>query len=110
MVEDITLCSYRITPAYAGNTHNLDRSMQFLWDHPRLRGEHSGFLACLTPFIGSPPPTRGTHVNGRVKVLEDRITPAYAGNTLKVLFKICVKGDHPRLRGEHHNKDNCGSR
>ena len=30
----------RITPAYAGNTEQLDKFYKYYGDHPRLRGEH----------------------------------------------------------------------
>ena len=52
----------RITPAYAGNTqYNLGEPMSRR-DHPRLRGEHSITLIFLGSYLGSPPPTRGTHL------------------------------------------------
>ena len=52
-----------ITPAYAGNTYDEKGFRLVTWDHPRLRGEH---LA--------------GHDFADVLV---RITPAYAGNTLR---------------------------
>ena len=51
----------RITPAYAGNTA-VWCSQGCRWqDHPRLRGEHFPILHIQLLFLGSPPPTRGTH-------------------------------------------------
>ena len=73
--------NYGITPAYAGNTYSLLCIGKWLWDHPRLRGEHmTGGMgvfsyedhprlrgehfpcpSSLKFHLGSPPPTRGTH-------------------------------------------------
>ena len=51
----------RITPAYAGNTqHHLHLPLHE-WDHPRLRGEHGREDWANRIWVGSPPPTRGTH-------------------------------------------------
>ena len=73
--------SYRITPAYAGNTSSLYNSFVFYQDHPRIRGEHLE--------------------KGNIYKMETRITPAYAGNTFKSKFTGKVAEDHPRIRGEH---------
>ena len=71
----------RITPAYAGNTNRMTGATNPIEDHPRLRGEHSR-LACAKGYLlGSPPPTRGTHIVASANI--DHL------------------GDHPRLRGEH---------
>ena len=71
-----------ITPAYAGNTYlSYGRCVQDK-DHPRLRGEHKFMPALLPLMVGSPPPTRGTHDDTLPFSGVDRITPAYAGNTL----------------------------
>ena len=52
--------SYRITPAYAGNTQLSGAGGIPIWDHPRLRGEH--LFRIFKDFfrMGSPPLTRGT--------------------------------------------------
>ena len=92
---------FRITPAYAGNTHSRKSCSYTFWDHPRLRGEHG----CQRPFhrvyAGSPPPTRGTLLNACLWAHKAGITPAYAGNTLSGTSNLCLSQDHPRLRGEH---------
>ena len=90
-----------ITPAYAGNTGTYKGFKDIKWDHPRLRGEHPFlYLQLLSP-PGSPPPTRGTLETRLAKLESLRITPAYAGNTNAKYIENDVKGDHPRLRGEH---------
>ena len=73
----------RITPAYAGTTrwYCVPRCSQR--DHPRLRGDH-----ILLPFkqhrnVGSPPLTRGPHLAWANANVKPRITPAYAGTTVR---------------------------
>ena len=76
--------------------------MQCLYrDHPRLRGEHSSFPFDVPCQVGSPPPTRGTLFHSSSPFFAGGITPAYAGNTDKRLYKEYKLQDHPRLRGEH---------
>ena len=70
-------------------------------DHPRLRGEHDVPQKEYFEELGSPPPTRGTPDGADGADGADGITPAYAGNTVKLQqSKLCTE-DHPRLRGEH---------
>ena len=93
--------TYGFTPAYAGNT-----VFNLLWDgseqvHPRIRGEYSGRRVRSGNLGGSPPHTRGIHVNAVASQPEPRFTPAYAGNTIqKGYFSRSVKV-HPRIRGEY---------
>ena len=70
-------------------------------DHPRLRGEHhtNSYPVFVSP--GSPPPTRGTRACRHAQSVSGGITPAYAGNTSRQIFKVILTWDHPRLRGEH---------
>ena len=90
---------YRITPAYAGNTCLTFSYPPKIWDHPRLRGEHYSFLALLVICPGSPPPTRGT-LYKRVKSIScNRITPAYAGNTVKPVHTFRLSGSPPPTQG-----------
>ena len=91
----------RITPAYAGNTGSLNKSIATVQDHPRLRGEHSSTVPPVGIAIGSPPPTRGTLCVNVKFIKYNRITPAYAGNTCFCRYNAASTQDHPRLRGEH---------
>ena len=75
-----------ITPAYAGNTEKKTEIVITAEDHPRLRGEHLLLSDNPNLFWGSPPPTRGTHIENDVKGLYEGITPAYAGNTYILLM------------------------
>ena len=101
MVSDFKESLLGITPAYAGNTVLPTERYKILWDHPRLRGEHSVFVPPYPNLRGSPPPTRGTHKSNDVFFIMLRITPAYAGNTYLSVGNTYMYQDHPRLRGEH---------
>ena len=92
-----------ITPAYAGNTYITCITQVSFQDHPRLRGEHLLQVYQQDFFLGSPPPTRGTHDDEMGAPHMHRITPAYAGNTKKANGTGQLHKDHPRLRGEHKN-------
>ena len=72
--------SQGITPAYAGKS---EADVQFLF--------HS---------LGSPPPMRGKAIDFSFGVVEDRITPAYAGKRSLFDFGGDRFKDHPRLCGE----------
>ena len=72
-----------ITPAHAGTTHGSYISLNWFADHPRPRGDYCFIASNFSATWGSPPPTRGLHLE--VLILEDgtRITPAHAGTTEK---------------------------
>ena len=92
----------RITPAYAGNTPTKTGRGCFVWDHPRLRGEHACTDLSSNLVPGSPPPTRGTLTAEGGLWDSSGITPAYAGNTALCISTDNMPQDHPRLRGEHN--------
>ena len=94
----------RITPAYAGNTIFLYPDVLPVWDHPRIRGEHKNSTSGFTGVSGSPPHTRGTLFISSIPVFSPGITPAYAGNTLRLHRAEGHFQDHPRIRGEHSKK------
>ena len=73
----------------------------FSKDHPRIHGEHSGLILLAYLNIGSPPHTRGTHIEPKEVEKAARITPAYTGNTLKMYTNNVHVEDHPRIHGEH---------
>ena len=51
--------TYRITPAYAGNTNFVILSLAQSGDHPRIRGEYTVKANSTEQASGSPPHTRG---------------------------------------------------
>ena len=55
------------------------------WDHPRSRGEYLDSRTDDNPALGSPPPMRGTLIQAIRLDQIPGITPARAGNTLKLM-------------------------
>ena len=89
-----------ITPAYAGKRLYPALLHGFSQDHPRLCGEKSLSDCELKAVKGSPPPMRGkVYVNG-LKLIPNRITPAYAGKSFLCHADFTTQLDHPRLCGE----------
>ena len=98
----------RITPAYAGTTYSSWPSDRGQADHPRLCGDHLGFLNAHIFPLGSPPLMRGPLMKHDLLARPDRITPAYAGTTsVRVLVGTGAE-DHPRLCGDHHMRKLAG--
>ena len=90
-----------IIPAFAGNTVPWTEKQLEYKDHPRIRGEHILSVWTLQTGEGSSPHSRGTLPDGAFKRLEDRIIPAFAGNTVTGNESGRYCRDHPRIRGEH---------
>ena len=99
----------RIIPAYAGSTWSRSTCRPSPRDHPRIRGEHMPLTRVRTMSSGSSPHTRGArappdHVQGHGWII-----PAYAGSTLGRLSRAPTGTDHPRIRGEHIQKQSADS-
>ena len=73
-------------------------------DHPRIRGEHHGYFAFRVMMVGSSPHTRGALADGQARRVQAGIIPAYAGSTPTLRPRGGRRGDHPRIRGEHVDK------
>ena len=92
----------RIIPAYAGSTRLTRSEYARLRDHPRIRGEHAGAIGFGATAAGSSPHTRGARHGDRRNPCRPRIIPAYAGSTVDWTTVTSRVADHPRIRGEHH--------
>ena len=95
-----TIMTQGITPAYAGKSTTPVQIARGMWDHPRLCGEktvHRNGLICGT---GSPPPMRGKGYYNTFQIVDDGITPAYAGKSTWFRLALGDNEDHPRLCGE----------
>ena len=77
------------------------------WDHPRIRGEHSCVLSCVSASAGSSPHTRGAPPCTMPPTNIIRIIPAYAGSTRPRGSGCTARRDHPRIRGEHRGACPC---
>ncbi len=90
-----------IIPAYAGNTSASPCRPNSVRDHPRVCGEHPADAGFGMQCKGSSPRMRGTLVLLSTAGELDGIIPAYAGNTNELVELVVLKGDHPRVCGEH---------
>ena len=95
----------RITPACAGSTFSTNLKFSLSKDRPRLRGEYFFNVKDCIFFTGSPPLTRGVLCLCCSGLCRHRITPAYAGSTIRYKNGKKYLEDHPRLRGEYHHFD-----
>ena len=73
----------RITPAYAGKSEKNVTWFDTFEDHPRLCGEKTSCNSQFVYIIGSPPPMRGKVFRSSFNISFSRITPAYAGKSIK---------------------------
>ena len=89
-----------ITPAHAGNSFSASFSDSNRQDHPRTCGEQPKYHMSICAFTGSPPHMRGT-VSGLASTgVNQRITPAHAGNSRISRQYVSQFRDHPRTCGE----------
>ena len=91
----------RIIPAWAGNTISSITTAPKRTDHPRVGGEHQKPRLYHLTSPGSSPRGRGTHGQPLEQQENDRIIPAWAGNTARHAVKRSGLADHPRVGGEH---------
>ena len=89
-----------ITPAYAGKSTIYKCPEIISKDHPRLCGEKITQSPTQNTRVGSPPPMRGKVVPSGCFGFWSRITPAYAGKSIKDKSGAVISRDHPRLCGE----------
>ena len=87
-------------PAYVGKSVLQYKDYQKFWDHPRLCGEKSVRTDRCENTWGSPPPMRGKALISDLLGSHNGITPAYAGQSLELLYWHAAAQDHPRLCGE----------
>ena len=97
----------RITPAYAGTTHDRKVVLEPVWDHPRLCGDHRTMRDTMDVTTGSPPLMRGPLCAFLECPRDIGITPAYAGTTSTAPLGWSRCKDHPRLCGDHSSVPYC---
>ena len=90
-----------IIPACAGSTTVGKTKLLFIWDHPRMCGEHE--LGDFAAFLdqGSSPHVRGARRRQQDHPGSQGIIPACAGSTSRPPDLHTVPRDHPRMCGEH---------
>ena len=99
------LSSVRITPAYAGKTFVYLSFAAMTEDHPRVCGENPPVAHFCNERCGSPPRMRGKLCTISRSSSCRRITPAYAGKTVRFAVAQPAVPDHPRVCGENDHKD-----
>ena len=97
----LQLAGEGIIPAYAGNTHDGTTIQLHCRDHPRVCGEHCLIDSSRIGLSGSSPRMRGTPAADSASGALRGIIPAYAGNTRNLRLFLYLRGDHPRVCGEH---------
>ena len=91
--------SIGITPACAGQIRYKRYAQRCRQDHPRLRGTNNASKNVTRYTLGSPPLARDKFDEPEKPDTNTRITPACAGQMLKLWQSVCGSEDHPRLRG-----------
>ena len=91
---------FGITPAYAGKSLTMLPTAFVPRDHPRVCGEKGKGGVLTMAETGSPPRMRGKVGGAKNIAGTARITPAYAGKSLRHGDILHRKGDHPRVCGE----------
>ena len=94
----------RITPAWAGKSWRKHQRQNCTKDHPRVGGEKEAREYPKEEVWGSPPRGRGKGNNQPAQTSICRITPAWAGKSVKFVYLITPPWDHPRVGGEKTKK------
>ena len=94
----------RITPAHAGKSPLCYTYFSRSWDHPRACGEKNGSQNPRRGPKGSPPRMRGKGSRVGRSRRGDGITPAHAGKSRPVIYRMARVKDHPRACGEKTKK------
>ena len=89
-----------LIPACAGKTHQRDQADNYLWAHPRMRGENWWPTATPACHKGSSPHARGKRTLHSEYQYSLRLIPACAGKTGCISNRAVPVGAHPRMRGE----------
>ena len=92
---------WRFIPVCTGNTSVRGGGIKLAAVHPRVYGEHSGFVVKAGIYTGSSPCVRGTHGNNRLRRRDRRFIPVCTGNTIEKAVQKTSPAVHPRVYGEH---------
>ncbi len=95
----------RFIPAYAGNILESNGSIRPKTVHPRVCGEHPKKANHRQEAAGSSPRMRGTWSRFPDADLFLRFIPAYAGNIYFGAAELPHNSVHPRVCGEHKQKE-----
>ena len=94
----------RFIPACAGNTPLQSMPASRFPVHPRVCGEHITIMPDAQTLNGSSPRVRGTPILEGDTLYVMRFIPACAGNTSHPRPLTSSNTVHPRVCGEHRNR------
>ncbi|SDQ52413.1 hypothetical protein SAMN05428996_2039 [Quadrisphaera sp. DSM 44207] len=94
-----------LIPAYAGSTVPRPGPRCGAGAHPRVRGEHLAYLTWVGELEGSSPRTRGARAALQRGDVGAGLIPAYAGSTQGQGREQDAVQAHPRVRGEHIDRE-----
>ena len=100
----ISIVTTGITPALAGTTAFIYRTVGVYWDHPRACRYNFSSHVIPPRILGSPPRLRVQQERFNYSAFHHGITPALAGTTAGIEFEMTVKRDHPRACGYNLQK------
>ena len=93
----------RLIPACAGKTTSPRSKTARTWAHPRVCGENDLVAWFSQTPGGSSPRVRGKLSHIAADRHEQRLIPACAGKTLRILFPCYKYTAHPRVCGENRH-------
>ena len=99
--SNLTPYFFRITPAPAGKTKQIEKLKNSSEDHPRTCGENDKGVCLHKCLRGSPPHLRGKPKSKITIIISVGITPAPAGKTHAPVYVLDSMRDHPRTCGEN---------
>ena len=97
----------RVIPAWAGNSCGRNGRRRPITGHPRVGGEQLDMQAVNAMRAGSSPRGRGTGNRLDRRRAEDRVIPAWAGNSGRADRAVDVQPGHPRVGGEQARRKPC---
>ena len=100
-IRDVFAGIHGIIPACAGSTSSWLSSPSIRRDHPRMCGEHMPATLIASMSTGSSPHVRGARRWSPKSSELHGIIPACAGSTSSSRRRLWMRGDHPRMCGEH---------
>ena len=90
----------RITPAWAGKSFAVCARVCATWDYPRVGGEECDVNPGVCVLQGLPPRGRGRVIANGFDARARRITPAWAGKSVRAVDDRARRKDYPRVGGE----------
>ena len=99
-------CVWGSSPHARGAQFALARRAKYVWDHPRMRGEHSLVYVVINVGVGIIPACAGSTIKLTGESTYLRGSSPHARGALACSTPARrLGGDHPRMRGEHERSN-----